>query len=250
MNSSNHANRQIIDLSIIVPCFNEEKSIELVLERFKKAIKTSSVEVVMVDNGSIDASGQILQKLLPRYPFAKLVTVKTNIGYGNGILQGLKVARGQFLGWTHADLQTDPKDVIKSLEIIKREKFARDLFVKGWRKNRPLGDRVFSRMMAIYVSIVLCKNFQEVNAQPTIFSRKFYENFDNPPKDFSLDLYVYYLARVKKQRIIRFDVLFPQRIHGNSSWNTSFSSRIQLTLRAMNYTKELKKKVKNDLYST
>lgn len=240
MNSSNHVNKHAIELSIVVPCFNEEKSIELVLERFKKAIKASGVEVIMVDNGSIDASGQIIKALLPKYPFAKSVTVKKNIGYGNGILEGLKVANGKYLGWTHADLQTDPQDVAKALKIIKQAS-RDDLFVKGWRKGRPIGDQVFSAFMAIYVSFALGKMFKEVNAQPTIFSRKFYETFKNPPKDFSLDLYVYYLAKLSKQKIVRFNVLFPKRLHGQSSWNTSFRNRIKLTLRAMRYTKELKK---------
>jgi glycosyltransferase involved in cell wall biosynthesis len=236
-----------IDLSIVIPCYNEEKNVPLVLARFKSAIGKQKIEVIMVDNGSIDNTGRVLKNLIKAYPFARIVTVKKNEGYGWGILSGLAECRGKFLGWTHADMQTDPKDVVKSLSIISDNGFNENIFVKGVRRNRPFLDRAFSSLMGIYVSMILFKSFNEVNAQPTIFSRKLYKQFIDPPKDFSLDLYIYYLAKISKFKIIRFPVQFPPRLHGESSWNFSFANRLKLTRRAMSYTKELRKKI-HDLH--
>ena len=52
-------------LSIIIPCYNEEENIPLILEKFQKAIKGEDMEVVLVDNGSTDGTPGLLVKLLP-----------------------------------------------------------------------------------------------------------------------------------------------------------------------------------------
>ena len=77
-------------LSIIVPCYNEEKNIPLILEKFNSVIKNEKIEVILVNNGSTDNSSKILEKLLPKYSFVRTVLVPVNQGYGYGILQGLK----------------------------------------------------------------------------------------------------------------------------------------------------------------
>ena len=108
-------------LSIVVPCYNEEKNIPLILEKFKNIIKKEEIEVVLVNNGSTDNSKDILEKLVPNYSFARIVSVPENKGYGYGVVQGLKEANGDFIGWTHADLQTDPFDVIKAYKIFEEK---------------------------------------------------------------------------------------------------------------------------------
>ena len=72
----------MIKLSIVVPCYNEEKNIPLILSRFNDVISRNDIEVILVDNGSTDNSEGVLSKLLPKYPFAKTVKVDVNQGYG------------------------------------------------------------------------------------------------------------------------------------------------------------------------
>jgi Glycosyltransferases involved in cell wall biogenesis len=127
-------------LSIVIPCYNEAKNIPLILERFNNVIGTNPIEVILVDNGSYDESAEILKKLIPLYHFAQTVRVEKNQGYGYGILYGLKHASGDFMGWTHADLQTDPRDVIKAYKLIQTHNFHPNLFIKGLRKKRSLFD--------------------------------------------------------------------------------------------------------------
>ena len=69
-------------LSIVVPCYNEEKNIPLILQRFDEVIKKKNIEVILVNNGSTDNSARVINELLPRYPFAKTVLVLVNQGYG------------------------------------------------------------------------------------------------------------------------------------------------------------------------
>lgn len=229
-------------LSIVVPCYNEEKNIPLILKRFKKTIKRDDIEVIIVNNGSTDSSALVLDEMLPKYTFARTILVPVNKGYGYGILQGLNVCEGEYIGWTHADMQTDPKDVIKALKIIESQGNNKNLFIKGNRKNRSFFDVFFTIGMSIFESVYLKKILYDINAQPNIFPKSFYKTWNNPPYDFSLDLYALYMAKTKHLEIIRFDVLFPKRIHGKSSWNTGFKSKLNFIKRTINFSLDLKRK--------
>ena len=229
-------------LSIIVPCYNEEKNISLILEKFNSVINNERIEVILVNNGSTDNSEKILKKLIPKYIFARTVKVDINQGYGYGILQGLKEAKGKFLGWTHADMQTDPKDVLKAYRILEENNWDENLYVKGNRKKRPFSDQFFTIGMSIFETIFMGKILYDVNAQPNIFSRSFFFSWENPPKDFALDLYALYMAKKKKLKVVRFDVLFPERIHGVSTWNTGLASKWKFIKRTLAFSIELKKR--------
>ena len=74
-----------MQLSIIIPCFNEEKNIPFILQSFQNVIKKEDMEVILVNNGSTDKTAELLEQLLPNYPFARTVLVPVNQGYGYGI---------------------------------------------------------------------------------------------------------------------------------------------------------------------
>ena len=85
---------------------------------FLKIFDDKDIEIVIVDNGSNDDTQEVLAPLLEKYTFVTLVNVSVNKGYGYGILEGLKGSSGVILGWTHADLQTDPGDIVEALKFF------------------------------------------------------------------------------------------------------------------------------------
>ena len=90
-------------ISIVIVCYNERKNLKSLIHQSKKLIKKfSNVEIIFVDNGSSDGSREILKKML-KSKLLKLVYVKKNKGYGYGIIEGLKAAKGDIVGWTHGD---------------------------------------------------------------------------------------------------------------------------------------------------
>jgi glycosyltransferase involved in cell wall biosynthesis len=233
-----------IKLSIIVPCYNEEKNILPILEKFNNVIHREDVEVVLVNNGSTDNSKNIFDKHIVDYKFAKLVNVDINKGYGFGITSGLKEASGEFIGYTHADMQTDPADVLKALEIMELQNKSKDCYVKGDRKGRPLFDQLFTMGMSAFETMYLGKSLWDINAQPNIFHRSFFDSIkDSCPKDFSLDLYFLYTAQKLGLNVVRFSVLFPERIHGKSSWNTGLTSKWKFIKRTISFSIKLKKEL-------
>jgi glycosyltransferase involved in cell wall biosynthesis len=229
-------------LSLIIPCYNEEANLPLLIPRCAEVADSGEIEVILVDNGSVDATPRLLAELLPNFPGCRSVRVEQNQGYGFGILSGLRAARGELLGWTHADMQTDPLDAQRGLELFKT--YGNDIFVKGRRHGRPVADVFFTVGMGMFETALLGKPMWDINAQPTLFSRKIFETWHEPPDDFSLDLYAYYQARRAGLPVHRFPVHFGERAHGVSHWNVNWAAKRKFISRTAAFSLQLKRTLK------
>ena len=226
--------------SLIIPCYNEERNLKILLNKCSGIVKNNNYEIIIVNNGSKDNSRKILNTIIKKYNNIKILHIKKNIGYGNGIVQGLKFSKGDILGWTHADLQTDPSDFLKATSFFKSPNDK--IYVKGLRTGRKFSDLFFTIIMSVFESILFRTILRDINAQPNVFTRKFFTTLKNFPDDFSLDLFFFINAKkIKKLKIYRFPVLFKQRIHGISNWNFDLRSKIKFILKILNYSIKLKK---------
>lgn len=223
-------------LSIVIPCYNEAANLPLLIER---CAAWPDAEVILVDNGSTDDTREVMQRLLPTAPGCRGVHVGTNRGYGAGILAGLAEARGDIMGWTHADLQTDPRDALRAMALFRSHGL--NIFVKGRRRGRPLTDAFFTAGMSGFETLLLAVPMRDINAQPTMFNRGFFETWRAPPLDFSLDLYAYYHARVAGLRVHRFPVTFGRRAHGVSSWNVNRAAKWKFIRRTVLFSIRLRR---------
>jgi glycosyltransferase involved in cell wall biosynthesis len=228
--------------SLVIPCYNEAANLPLLLERCKEVVKLPDVEVVLVDNGSTDSTPDVLNTFLPRYPGCRSVRVAVNQGYGFGILSGLKACKGEILGWTHADMQTDPQDAVRGLALFDRH--GPEIFVKGRRYGRPAADVFFTVGMSAFETLLLGKPMWDINAQPTMFSRRFLQTWRNAPHDFALDLYTYYQAQQAGLDIYRFPVRFGERAHGVSHWNVNWAAKRKFIRRTVDFSLQLRKSIK------
>ncbi len=227
--------------SLVIPCYNEAANLPLLLERCKALAVAPDVEVVFVDNGSTNSTAEVLEKLLPKFPGCRSIRVGKNQGYGFGIVSGLKAAKGEILGWMHADMQTDPQVALLGLELF--EKQGDDIFVKGQRYGRPFMDSVFTVGMSVFETFLLARPMWDINAQPTMFSRRFFESWTAPPDDFSLDLYAYYQAQSYGLKVHRFPVRFGERAHGVSHWNVNWAAKRKFIRRTVDFSLQLKKQI-------
>lgn len=226
-------------LSLVIPCYNESESLPTLIGNCS-ALVSDEIEIILVDNGSSDNTPSILAPYEKNASGVRSIRVEQNIGYGNGILAGLKIARGEFLGWTHADLQTDPVDVLAAKSLYEKSSEPSNLFVKGFRTGRPLADRIFTIGMAIFETIFMRTRMWDINAQPTLMPRSVYSAWRNPPIDFSLDLYAYYQAKKQGAEIRRIPVYFGPRTFGKSHWNTGIISRARFIRRTLSYSWKLR----------
>jgi glycosyltransferase involved in cell wall biosynthesis len=223
-------------LSIVVPCYNEAANLPLVFAAFRDALQgRPGVEVVLVENGSTDDSAAVFatELALAENAFARVVRVPVNQGYGHGILSGLRQARGEFLAWTHADLQTDPADVLRGFDLLARQPQPERCFVRGRRRGRPLFDRIFTAGMSAVASLLLWSRLRDVNAQPKIFHRSLLAHLDAAPWDFALDLYVLHRANRLGLTVLEQPVCFGKRRHGEAKGGGSLRGKLRLTRRTL-----------------
>jgi dolichol-phosphate mannosyltransferase len=108
------------DVSFVVPCYNEEAIIEYTLPRLLAAFEKAGyrLELVAVDNGSWDRTGEIIQELAAQNPALVYHRVEQNEGYGNGVLNGISRCTAPWVGIIPADGQVDAEDVVRLYEAM------------------------------------------------------------------------------------------------------------------------------------
>ena len=209
----------MIDYSLIIPFFNEEKNIPLVIKRIKKIYKKSkNLEFILINNGSNDNSEIVFKNNLNKKDKRiKYFKIKKNIGYGYGIKYGLKKSKGRYVGWTHSDMQTDPIDILKAIKVINLKK-DKKIFVKGKRQERSFKQSFQTKAMELCTYLILGYHLKDINAQPNIVSRQFYQKYLKKfaPNDLSFDLFAYYFNVKTNHTIKKINVVFKIRKFGET----------------------------------
>ena len=115
-----------IELSVIVPLYNEERTIIKTLSRISETKKQDFIyEVIVINDGSTDNSLSLLEQNKDLYNH--LITYEKNNGKGHAVLKGLEAAKGKYIIFQDADLEYDPKDFLKFVNLINN--FEPDLII-------------------------------------------------------------------------------------------------------------------------
>lgn len=240
----------MIKFELVLPCYNEAKSLEYLIWRAKTAAEKAGLQVgefrlVMVENGSKDDSRKQFEVLAGRSelaPWFRMVPIDINQGYGYGVFTGLKVTEAPIVGWSHADQQCDPEDAIKAyFQLVDAQKQGRSVLVKGSRRGRNWKDIFVSRVFELFARVLLGLGVHEINAQPKVFARELIGKLNAPPKTFAFDLYVLYHARKANLELQTISVVFPPRVHGLSNWSSHFLSRYKTIWGMICYMRTLAK---------
>ncbi len=217
-------------ISCVISCYNEEKNLPILVDQIKSNKLDSKFQFIIVNNGSKDNSSSVIKELEKKNKEIQFVDIKEDLGWGNGIMTGLKYAECEFVGWTHGDLQYDLGTLNTVYSLYLNSKNENDLLlIKGERRSRSFVESLFTTSMGIVASLILFKKLYDINSQPNFFTRKLINNFSNPPKDLMLDLYLYNkISSLDKKKIIRFPVIQNKRLYGESSWKKNFFSNFIL----------------------
>ncbi len=176
------------DLSIVIPFYDEEKTIEPLTKILIKELKKNNVnyELILVDNGSRDSTPKIVDELSGKYENVKSVHVKINQGYGWGILNGLKMAGGEYVGYMDGDLEIQPDGLLK---LYKKVKITNADVGKGVRDRRESDTVKFILSVGydILFFFLFFKFVRQVNANPKIIRKNCYKKMNLKSKDWFID---------------------------------------------------------------
>lgn len=141
-----------MELSIVIPVWNEEENVSKLHKEIKKSIKTkTNYEILFVDDGSSDKTYSELKKLKRTDSKIRIIKMRQHVGKSAALSEGFKNAKGKFIITMDGDLQDDPAEIPKFIKHIK--KYDLDLVV-GWKHKRqdPITKRwpskIFNKLTA------------------------------------------------------------------------------------------------------
>jgi len=207
-----------LSLSLVIPFYNEEKNIRGVVSGLVNSFENSSIdyELILVNNGSIDESPKILEDLAKEKPNRiKVAHVLVNQGYGWGIINGLKLASSEFIGYMGGDGQIKPRDVLRVFNCIRNENY--DL-VKVKRAVRK--DGIIRRFLSTVFNFLFLVSFNvktlDVNGSPKVLKRELVKIICPTSKDWFIDAEIMIKAKYLNLSVAEVPVEFLRREEGKS----------------------------------
>jgi glycosyltransferase involved in cell wall biosynthesis len=122
-----------VELSIVIPLYNEKPNVAPLHAELSAILTSMAVphEVVLIDDGSTDGTFEVLRRIQKTDPNVRVVRFARNFGQTAAFAAGFAYARGEFIVTFDGDLQNDPADIPRLLEIARNYDV-----VCGWRKDR------------------------------------------------------------------------------------------------------------------
>jgi len=217
------------DLSLVMPALNEEAVVAATIRDLLVAFERHGhvLEVVAVDNGSRDRTGEILRELASTDRRVVPVRVEVNQGYGFGILSGLPRASAPWVGIICADGQVEAGDVVKLFEATRRDAAAtgarddaRPTLFKVRRRFRQ--DGLKRKLVSVAYNFGTALLFGglgtlDVNGNPKLFPRELLPRFALCSKDWFLDAEIMIKAKKLGLRVVEVNVFGQLRRGGTSN---------------------------------
>jgi glycosyltransferase involved in cell wall biosynthesis len=214
-------------LSVIIPLYNEEENIPLLYEKLKQYLNSleKEYEILLVDDGSIDRTLSILEEIQSKDNKVIVLSLRRNFGQTAAFAAGFDFARGDIVVTMDGDLQNDPADISKLLELIKDH----DL-VSGWRKKRK--DPFFSRRLPSLMANWLISNVTGVKLHDYGCSLKAYRRdvIKNLKLYGEMHRFIPAVASWYGVRVAEVEVAHHPRLKGRSKYGISRTIKVVLDL--------------------
>ena len=216
------------ELSIVVPAYNEEDNLEPFYLGLREAVERlgKEYEIIIVDDGSVDGSFQVLRQLHSDDPHLKVVRLRRNFGQSAAFSAGFDRARGRVIVTLDADLQFDPTDISKLLDKVAE---GYDI-VSGWRVRRQ--ESLLTRRLPSAVASWLISSITGIKLHDYGCSLKAYraEVIQNVHLYGELHRFIPALASWMGVRVAEVPVSHHRRRFGKSKYDLSRTIRVLLDL--------------------
>ena len=225
-----------LNLSVVVPIYNEAHSIETLVEAIANAVRETqlSYEIICVDDGSKDGSTQVLTNLARRRIDLKAVILRRNYGQTPAMAAGFESAVGKVIITLDGDLQNDPADIPMLLAKLNE---GYDL-VSGWRKNRQ--DAALTRLLPSKIANLIIARVTGVQLHDYGCSLKAYRSELVADMNLYGELHRFLpaLAYIEGARIAEVPVRHHARRFGQSKYGLGRTIRVVMDLLTVYFMKK------------
>lgn len=206
-------------LSLIVPCFNETASLPLFIEEIKRVrplLGTIGLEIIFVDDGSVDGTLEILRQFKKNYTFVRYISFSRNFGKESAILAGLIASRGDWVAVMDADLQDPPALLPEMLKAVQEEGFDCVGTRRCTRNGEPLVRSFFARCFYKLINKISSTQLVDGARDYKLLSRKAVNALIRMPEvnRFSKGLYEWIGFKTKW---LQYDNI--ERVAGETKWS-------------------------------
>jgi len=162
-----------IDLSIVIPSYDEEDSLPILIKSINEKLKNKDIifEIIIIDDGSSDKTWNKIEILTKKFSNIFSIKFTKNYGKSDALDAGFKSSRGNYILTMDADLQDDPEEIHKLYEFITEKDF--DL-VSGWKKKRndPLTKTIPSKFFNIVTRVFSGIKLNDFNCGIKIYKKE------------------------------------------------------------------------------
>ncbi len=223
--------------SIVIPLYNEADNINQLNSELLNAINDSNnnneFEIIYVEDGSSDKTLDHLKKLNNKI---KTIIVKndSNLAQSKSILNGIEVSNFNNIILLDGDLQNDPKDINKMIEIYNNKE---NILVHGFRKNR--NDPYLTKILPSKIANFIVRKFTNSKILDHGCSLKIFDKRMIDTNDFFGDFHRLFAAQISKDiEVIEIEVNHRPRIKGKSNYGFERVIRVLIDLIFMNFSKK------------
>lgn len=208
------------ELSITIPCYNEEDCLPSTIPALARALSEAGVdyELVLVDNGSVDRTSEIIDELARKgLPIIK-GQIDTNRGAGLGFRTGFSLARGRVVGTQCADGQVAPEDLLRVYEAIRQSSVPTLAKVRRRFRQDSLTRKVVSVIYNVLMRLLFPRiRGLDLNGNPKLLDRDTLERLELTSDDWFLDAELMIKAGYLELPVVEIDVPGHAREGGSSN---------------------------------
>ena len=194
-------------LSIVIPCYNEEKTLKIIIERVLK-YKDLEKEIIIVDDCSTDNSKFIIKDLADLYPEIRGIFLEKNFGKGSALKKGFEEVSGDIVLIQDADLEYDPKDypaLIKPFENTDADVVYGSRFMGGdYVRLHFYWHFVANKLLTLITNIVTNLNMSDMETGYKLFKRSVIRSINIKEQSFGIEPEI--TVKLAKKKYVFYEV--------------------------------------------
>nr|MDO8062370.1 polyprenol monophosphomannose synthase [Candidatus Freyrarchaeum guaymaensis] len=211
-------------ISVVVPTYNERDNLGELVSRLRRALSSFPYELIVVDDGSPDGTGELAEELAEKYGNIRVIHRSGKLGLASAVVDGIRAARGDVVAVMDADLQHPPevlphmlREIEGGADLVVASRYVEGGRVEGWSKWR----RLVSKTATLLARMLVPKagRVKDPLSGFFAFKRSILDGLELNPEGFKILLEI--IAKARFQKLVETPYTFQARKRGESKLKTS-----------------------------